>query len=169
MCGSASESLDGGSVARSRPRLRTSIRSPRCHRILLVLCLGTVIVRMEATGASFAAVAGANASAAAFSLAAPGSVQAILSANVVPLLTCRASVSWNANPDATSYELRRVVASTGAVDAGPWVVGSTSFVDTPVPLQLIGGAFEWQVRAALASWRSEWVTATVVNPLLCLI
>ena len=69
----------------------------------------------------------------------------------------------------TSYEVVRVRAATGLVDFGPWTVATTSTIDNPVPLQLIGNQFEWRVRSILSSWRSAWQPATNTNLLGCLL
>ena len=107
----------------------------------------------------------------ALTVAPPTAVDAVMSLNVLPLLTCRVELSWVASttPGVTGYEIVRVVAATGAVDAGPWTVAGTSTVDDPVPLQLLASSYEWRVRTILDTWRSDWQPATPDFMLACLL
>lgn len=104
-------------------------------------------------------------------VAAPTNVAAAVSLNVVPLLTCSATVSWSISspPPGTAFEVRRVVFGTSTVVAGPWPVSGSPYVDSPIPLT--GGAgYEWQVRSVLSNgWTSAWVSAVAPNRLLCLL
>lgn len=104
----------------------------------------------------------------------PSDVFADVRLNVLPLLTCRANVTWQPSTTAgvTAYEVRRVVTGTNAVSGGPWTVTApgTSYNDSAAPLLGAGlGVYEWQVRAVTgAGLRSDWIAADAPGFLLCL-
>jgi hypothetical protein len=101
----------------------------------------------------------------------PTNVVGAMSLNFVPVGTCRVALTWTASttPGVSGYEVVRVRASTGVVEAGPFTVAGTSYVDNPVPLQLIGSAYEWRVRSIRSSWRSAYQPATASNLAACLL
>lgn len=101
----------------------------------------------------------------------PTDVAATLGLNVLPLLTCNATITWTPStlPDIDGYEVRRVTEGTGAV-AGPWTSAGPPYVDGAAPVIAGLYGYEWQVRSVVSSgWKSEWVTAVVDNALLCLL
>jgi hypothetical protein len=150
-------------------------RSGRHRRIVIAFAIvvcAAAFARLPVSGAAFVAHTSSDGNGvAALSVAPPGNVTATMTVNILPLLTCRVSLSWTASttPDVNGYEIVRVVASSGAVAAGPWTTTGLTFIDNPVPLQLIGSAYEWKVRAMLSNWRSPWQTAAPDNLLACLL
>lgn len=104
-------------------------------------------------------------------VAPPTNVEAALTVNLLPLLTCRADITWTASstPEVTGYEVVRIHVADGTVAAGPWTVTGTSHLDDPVPLQLAGSDYEWHVRSMLNAWGSTWQVAVPDNVAACLL
>lgn len=88
-------------------------------------------------------------------------------------LSCRADITWTPSTSAgvTSYEVRRRSILSGLVTGGPSTVpgSATADVDTPVPLSPAVNDHEWQVRALVNGWPSDWATATLNDELLCVL
>jgi hypothetical protein len=98
----------------------------------------------------------------------PAAASAVVTAVASPP-SCRAELAWPASPTpgVTGYEVERIVAAGGAVEAGPWTVTATAHVDEPVPLRPLVDAPAWRVRAVRGGWRSAWVTAAADDELAC--
>lgn len=136
---------------------------------VLVLC---ALAGLDSANAAFVAATGSESNdVAALTIEPPTNVDAAMTGNVLPLLTCRVDLSWDASstPGIDGYEIVRVDAGTTVIDAGPWTTTLTSFTDTPVPLQLIGSSYDWLVRTTFGSWTSQWAVATPVNLAACLL
>lgn len=143
----------------------------RVARASLALLAVGVFWQMPVSSAAFVATTvNPGNGASTLAVAPPGSVTATLSLNVLPP-SCRASLAWTASttPGVTGYEIVRLDMPSETVVGGPWTTAGLTRVDTPVPLWLLGGSDEWRVRSVFGTWRSSWATATVSNPLLCLI
>lgn len=152
--------------------LRQIITRPR--RILAgitALALATIAWQLPVSNAEFTAITNTDNAVEALTIAPPTNITATMAANILPLLTCRVTLTWTASttPDITGYEIIRVVASTGTTAAGPWTTTNLTIVDNPVPLQLIGSAYEWRVRTLHSTWHSTWQPATPNNLLACLL
>lgn len=152
--------------ARNAPTLRR-----RALTGLTMVALTAAAWTLPESDSAFTATTHTAGAVETLTVAPPANVDATMTTNVLPLLTCKVVVSWEASttPDVTGYEVVRVVASTGSLSAGPWTTTNLSFVDDPVPLQLIGSAFEWRVRTVHSTWYSDWRSATPDNLLACLL
>ncbi len=152
--------------------LRTLIRAT------VLIALSTVAATLPSatstTDARFSASSanGANALS-ALVVNPPTNVSSTLALNVLPLATCKATVTWTASGTAgvTGYSIQRVRSATGVVDGGPWTVGAgaTSTVDAAFPLQLLSNSYAWQIRADRVTWSSAWVQTIPSNLALCLL
>lgn len=85
--------------------------------------------------------------------------------------SCRATLEWTLSATASvdGYEIERVRKFDGAVVGGPWTVGPsvTSYVDAGIPLQVLGQAYVWRIRATDGGWRSVPATSSDFDLLLC--
>jgi len=125
----------------------------------------------ESTAAFVDSTSNGSNSLSSLTVAPPTNLKASMTLNILPLLTCRSNITWTASTTAgiDGYEVVRINVSDGSVAAGPWTTTATSYLDNPVPLQLLGNNYEWHVRTLLSSWRSTWETATDINLLACLL
>lgn len=146
----------------------TGMRRTLVSGLAAVVVLGVLSLPTSAAEFSGTATTEAN-SLATGEVAAPTAAVAAVALNTLPLLTCRATMSWvpSITSEVTEYEVVRVQRDTTNILAGPWLVNGTSTVDSPLPI--ISDGYDWWVRATLGSWRSPWTTAVSTDPLLCII
>jgi hypothetical protein len=90
--------------------------------------------------------------------------------NVIPP-SCTATLEWTLSATASvdGYEIERVRKLDGAVVGGPWTVGPsvTTHVDAGIPLQVLGQAYVWRIRATDGDWHSAPATSSDFDLLLC--
>jgi hypothetical protein len=148
----------------------------RQRRTRLVVALGLAstlwLTQLHLSDAAFTgSTASLGNDVSALTVMPPTTVDAAMTLNVVPLLTCRVALSWTPSPTpgVTGYEVVRVTAATGIIDGAPSIVAGTSFVDDPVPLQIAASAFEWRVTTLVGTWRSTYAVAVPDNALICLL
>lgn len=85
--------------------------------------------------------------------------------------SCTATLDWvlSVTPGIDGYEIERIRVIDEVVVGGPWTVGPTvdTHVDANIPLQVLGQAYAWRIRATLGPWQSTSATTTDFDLLLC--